>query len=336
MLLSIIVPVYQAEKSIRRLIDPILRIKRDDFQILMIDDGSTDSSASICDGYAKKDSRCSVYHVSNGGVSRARNIGIEHASGEYLYFCDSDDCVYPDMLEKAIRLTETHNAELYIFDFESYDIPSGTLNHSNYKLPPKVMLNKSSIKEGMIKPLVLQTNTNMPQVWNKFFQRKLIREHDIHFEEGVYKGEDWRFVLDFLAVSDCAYYEPLLIYRYILDGSQTETKYKKAKGLQCLGGIKRKLYFNRILSLQASNDTMRLWYAALITEVKNLAASEINHTIWESSVSDWAVKDAVMEMSRLNNEEYYRLEISRKVKLYSILIRFRAYRAFKCLCRVLK
>lgn len=89
--ISVIVPVYNAEKWLRRCVDSILAQTFTDFELLLIDDGSTDGSPAICDEYAVKDSRVRVFHKPNGGVSSARNLGLDHALGEWICFVDSDD-----------------------------------------------------------------------------------------------------------------------------------------------------------------------------------------------------------------------------------------------------
>lgn len=95
---SVIVPVYNVEKLLQRCIDSILAQTFTDFELLLIDDGSKDKSGEICDEYAAKDSRIRVFHKQNGGVSTARNIGIDKAQGEWIYFVDSDDIVLPSAL----------------------------------------------------------------------------------------------------------------------------------------------------------------------------------------------------------------------------------------------
>lgn len=93
MSISIIVPVYNTEKYLSACLDSILTQSFTDFELLLVDDGSTDKSGEICDEYAQKDSRIRVFHKENGGVSSARNLGIEEAVGDYLHFVDADDIV---------------------------------------------------------------------------------------------------------------------------------------------------------------------------------------------------------------------------------------------------
>lgn len=97
--ISVIVPVYNVEKYLRRCIDSILAQTYTDFEILLVDDGSTDGSLAICNDYASRDCRVRVFHQANGGASSARNLGMEKVSGKWLTFCDADDYVYPNWLE---------------------------------------------------------------------------------------------------------------------------------------------------------------------------------------------------------------------------------------------
>lgn len=101
-LISIIVPVYNIEKYLDRCIQSILSQTYTNFELLLIDDGSTDSSGAICDSYAEQDSRVRVFHKPNGGVSSARNMGLDNANGEWITFCDSDDWVYDCWLQNYV------------------------------------------------------------------------------------------------------------------------------------------------------------------------------------------------------------------------------------------
>ena len=97
--ISIIIPVYNAEKNLCSTVDSILSQNSLDYELLLIDDGSQDQSGKICDEYASQDCRVRVFHKQNGGVSSARNLGIDKATGEWIFFVDSDDIVLPSALE---------------------------------------------------------------------------------------------------------------------------------------------------------------------------------------------------------------------------------------------
>lgn len=113
---SIIVPVYKAELYIRKCIDSILSQTFTNFELLLIDDGSPDNCGKICDEYAELDTRVHVFHKENGGVSAARNLGLDHAKGDYVCFIDSDDWIDPDMLETLIGWEQKKQTDLLFLD----------------------------------------------------------------------------------------------------------------------------------------------------------------------------------------------------------------------------
>ena len=115
--ISIIVPVYKAEKYLNRCVDSILAQTFTDWELLLIDDGSPDRSGEICDEYAKKDSRIRVIHKENGGVSSARQRGQDEACGEYTIHVDPDDWVEPTMLEELYQKAKDDNADMVICDY---------------------------------------------------------------------------------------------------------------------------------------------------------------------------------------------------------------------------
>lgn len=118
-MISIIVPVFNVQNYIRECLDSILNQTYKEFELILIDDGSTDNSGKICDEYLKKDSRIKVIHKKNGGLSSARNCGLEEAKGDYICFVDSDDSIKPDYLEKLDQIIEDKSADLVLCDVES-------------------------------------------------------------------------------------------------------------------------------------------------------------------------------------------------------------------------
>ena len=115
--ISVIVPVYKAEAYLHRCVDSLLAQTFTDFEILLVDDGSPDKSGEICDEYAKMDKRIRVFHKENGGVSSARQCGMDHARGEYTIHADPDDWVDPTMLEELYRKAKEEDADMVICDF---------------------------------------------------------------------------------------------------------------------------------------------------------------------------------------------------------------------------
>ena len=111
-MISIIIPIYNVEDYLNKCIDSIIYQTYSDWELILVDDGSFDSSPAICDSYATCDSRIKVIHKINEGVSKARNIGIEIAQGEYIVFCDADDYVDPNYLKQFLK--NNKNADLVI------------------------------------------------------------------------------------------------------------------------------------------------------------------------------------------------------------------------------
>lgn len=119
--ISVIIPVYNAEKTLNRCLNSIIAQDFKDFEVLLVDDGSTDDSGKICDEYAAKDDRFKVFHKKNGGASSARNIGLDNAKGEYITFCDADD------------YTEANWLDVFISNIKDYDIVVSSFNQIEKK-----------------------------------------------------------------------------------------------------------------------------------------------------------------------------------------------------------
>lgn len=178
--ISVIVPVYKAEKYIRRCVDSILAQTFTDFELLLIDDGSPDNSGAICDEYAAKDSRVKVFHKENGGVSCARQMGLDNSLGEYVIHADPDDWVEPDMLQELYSEAKQRGADMVICDFYiNYD------NRQIYKSQKPEKLSHDAI----LKDLLMQRLHG--SCWNKLVKRELFDKYDVKFPEEFNLCEDF-------------------------------------------------------------------------------------------------------------------------------------------------
>lgn len=130
-LISVIIPVYNVEDYLCECVDSVINQTYKNLEIILVDDGSTDSSGKICDDYAEKDERISVIHQKNGGLSAARNAGLSKSNGEYIYFLDSDDYVADNTLETLITIAEKDNSDIVFFDAVSFaDTPDFTVKQN--------------------------------------------------------------------------------------------------------------------------------------------------------------------------------------------------------------
>ena len=132
---SIVVPVYNVKDYLEKCVDSILRQTEREFELLLIDDGSTDGSGELCDTLAERDGRVRVIHQENRGLGGARNTGIEAARGTWLLLVDSDDWIEPEILEKALKAAERENADMVSFGFRSVDLQGKELGLFRDKLP---------------------------------------------------------------------------------------------------------------------------------------------------------------------------------------------------------
>lgn len=197
-MISIIVPVYKAEKYIHRCVDSILAQSYTDFELLLVDDGSPDNCGAICDEYATQDSRVRVLHKENGGVSSARNLGLDNAKGEWITFVDSDDWVESEFLDKLIN---GGNADLVV---------GSTVRTSGMKQQLDDRLyDMKSIPDFLNQYL---DNLLMLAPWGKLFRSSIIEDNHIRFNKDIRFGEDTLVVYEYLchcciiaSVSYCGY-----------------------------------------------------------------------------------------------------------------------------------
>lgn len=147
--ISIIVPVYNVEKYLNRCLDSILNQTFTDFELILVDDGSTDNSGIICDEYKTKDNRIKVIHKENGGLSSARNAGLDIARGRYIGFVDSDDFISKDMYQILYNEAEKNKADMIMCEFKKVDKNYEAINNNLYKKSDIKLLKKDEILEDM-------------------------------------------------------------------------------------------------------------------------------------------------------------------------------------------
>ena len=197
-LISVIVPVYNSEKYLHRCIDSILSQTHTDFELLLINDGSTDNSGIICDEYAAKDSRIRVFHKSNGGVSSARNLGLDHAKGKYISFVDSDDETYPNYL--SVLFQNINKCDLSYIGILKYDVAlqkTGEWTHFEEQI---IRIDQTD-EELIVKNNLLEVG----YPYGKLFHQKIIETYNIRFDERISYQEDLIFTLQYISKCKTVY-----------------------------------------------------------------------------------------------------------------------------------
>lgn len=186
---SIIIPVYNAEKTIARCLESLLQQGYDNAEIVIVNDGSKDNSGQICRKYEEEYSNIRYYEKENGGVSSARNMGIERAKGDYICFVDSDDYVldnYFNVLDKYLD-----------FDLVVFSYKNETMTATNFYSYPQALL-KSKSTQDCIEYLISKRN-GAP--WNKRFKRSIIEQKNIRFPVELSIGEDFIFGLEYMLMT---------------------------------------------------------------------------------------------------------------------------------------
>ena len=199
-MISIIIPIYNSEKYLRKCLDCIVEQTYKDWECILVDDGSKDNSSNICDEYVQKDTRFKVIHKTNEGVSASRNEGINRAKGEWIYFCDSDDRLYDKYsLEKLVNLTD--GADLVAASYEPLDDEDRIAKELEKTRPFTGKLDsRSFIEEHMVPKLEIGY---MGFLWNKLFKREIIVEEHLRFDAKIYYAEDFLFILQYVTSKKC-------------------------------------------------------------------------------------------------------------------------------------
>lgn len=322
-MISVIVPVYNSEKYLEECVQSILKQTYKDIEVLLVDDGSSDKSPEICDRLSTQDDRIKVFHKPNGGVSSARNLGLEKAEGELITFADSDDILTPELLSTLYNCMVKENvqrvcggyAHLYEDGHRVYRktrIPDGKYQTSE--------ILKKMIDDGSMSGFLFSG------VCNSLYINKLLKEYNIRFKEGIKYNEDGLFSFEYALHTESMYSlrsMPLYLYR---QHSDSATK-KRVKGdkysglhnyLRSLDFDKEKCKFEE--QMKRRKVTIALWEIMDIckAETKKEALSSIKEVL-----NDKDLKDAYSTIapSNLNTYKklYYYLMKKNQVRLLYLL-----------------
>ena len=209
--ISVIVPVYNVEKYLNRCVDSILNQTFEDFELILVNDGSPDNCGNICDEYAQKDNRVKVIHKKNGGVSSARNVGIDIAQGEYIMFVDSDDWINENMLNdmynmpdsdmkvSSIRMIGKDNSTEYIIDTKMYTQEDLLIGFFSEAFPIICFCGPCC----------------------KLYKKDIIFNNAVRFNEDMSLGEDTYFNLNYIKHCKSIYTSEQIYYYYMRENSES-------------------------------------------------------------------------------------------------------------------
>lgn len=215
--ISVIIPVYNCEDKIERCIESVTAQTFSDFELLIVDDGSTDGTGKLCDGYATNDNRINIFHCKNGGVSSARNFGLSKANGEYIAFVDGDDFVDVDFLDSLYSCIEKEKADMAFCNY--YSLKETDKNIVSHGFSGGEILEGTEIANVLYKNIAIGKTDGYFSLWNKLFKREIIEKNGITFNKDMSFGEDMLFIIDYLRyVNKIVFTEKPLYYYEMTDG----------------------------------------------------------------------------------------------------------------------
>lgn len=234
--ISVIVPVYNAEKYVQKCVRSLLEQTLPLAEIILIDDGSTDLSGKIIDELAEKYRSIKVAHFNNSGVSNTRNIGMDMASGDFIGFADADDWFEPDMYKSLYQALRDTNADVSVCDYQFYDEETGKCTKAGL-YEAKVCLNREEAIQQ-----VVQTSC---VAWNKLFRRTVVE--NIRFPSNVRIGEDTLFLIDVFAASNRVAFIP-----------EAKIFYRRHTGSAMTSDFSEKVWDNAISGEEAYNKLIHI------------------------------------------------------------------------------
>lgn len=271
-MLSLILPVYQVENYLKQAVTCLLNQDIEDFEIILVDDGSTDTSSQICDDFAKKYDNIFTVHQKNSGVSSARNKGLDIAKGEYIAFLDPDDFVDDDYYNQMLTAINNTDSDIVFSKYKRFYEKSG-----KYELVDETdfeMLNRAPADLLLFFSNTLPDNNQnalMGYVWRSIFKKSIIDKNNIRFNENIAFSEDLLFLLEYLSNTDTCCTIENYGYNYrIRSDSATAVSYKKdlyktrKECLKCFGKI-----------ISSSKSTDENSKKELIDRIKYISAKEI-------------------------------------------------------------
>lgn len=306
-LISIIVPVYNVEIYLERCIDSILSQTYENLEVILIDDGSTDASGRICDAYKEQDSRVIVIHQKNGGLSFARNTGIEAASGEFISCIDSDDFVAPDFVKTLYHNIEAEDADISVCNFNYYYEDGSIKSHGSDKMY-KVCAPDEAIE------LIGRARDFTASAWGKLYRKKLFKE--VCYPVG--KLCEDQFVI-YKLIMQCTkiVFDTSALYHYLIRSGSIMTSANPKKMLDAVEAAKEnekliKKVYPQLAYICVLRNLEAYFEVISRCTLKNLQESILKNTAYEARryVMDHA-KDIFFDRNHI---------ISKKYKLYCIAL----------------
>ncbi len=311
--ISIIIPMYNVEKYLRRCLDSVLHQTFTDWQAICVDDGSPDNSGKIAEEYASRDKRFVVVHKENGGLSDARNAGLPKATGEYIMYLDSDDFIHPQAMEIAYNLAQKNKSDIVSFTYDRFYRPQLMVYHKLGLNTDNVVpfgirkkYNVDKIKTRTVNDVfelaTERTHNKMNpnrrwlikhcQVWKNLYKKSLIK--DTPFIKGIL-FEDFPWWSAIMLKRPRVTVAPLPLYYYIPNFGGIVLSAKQLRIMQSLcTGIK---FAYKLYSENADDDQMKKWQSQFMWYFVNWAFRKLKYLKTDDEIQ--TARDEFIEMNKL-------------------------------------
>lgn len=322
-MVSVILPVYNVEKYINRCIESIINQTYKNLEIILIDDGSTDSCPQICDEWGKRDNRIKVVHKKNSGLGMARNTGINNALGEYICFFDSDDYIAVNAIEKLYKVLKEYNADVVCFGFGNVD-KNGNIRKLVPNIQKKLYKYDDVINEFLPELIAPNPKTKSKpkfrmSAWSAIYSMEVIRKSGWKFvsEREIISEDVYSLLILYKNVSSVAILpEPLYFYcenDASLTRKYTADRYNKIKYFyQETVKLCQKLNYNQDILHRVTKPYLAFTITALKQEIKS-GKDKLNIYISIKSIVDDTVLQEV-----LKNNKYDKVSFTRKILFWAI------------------
>lgn len=250
---SIIVPIYNAEKYIVRCIDSITSQSYSNIEIILVNDGSTDNTKKILNSYKKKDKRIVAIHLKNGGVSNARNVGVQAATGDYITFIDADDYIEPNAIQEIDSIIEREDIDIIKYN---YITEIGFVKRKyHFSIKKSQIINKKDF-DKFVYPYIFTTN-DLSNVWNTVIKASIVK--NVLFDVKLKYAEDSKFMFECLNLADNLFILDKYMYHYVQNSSSainTRNYYKRV--IQLANVLKANLFiYKEINNIEFSSSMQK-------------------------------------------------------------------------------
>lgn len=299
-LISVIIPIYKVEKYLKKCVDSIIDQSYTNLEIILVDDGSPDDCGKICDQYAEKDSRIKVIHKENGGVSQARNIGIDNTNGKYVVFIDADDYIKNNYIQKLYEQCVFYKSDIGICG--KYLVQEDGTIVDKSKSIKKVMNKEEALKELLDEKYIFTT------LWDKMYKKEVLKK--CKFDENKKIGEDFDYLYQAILNSDTISIntEDILYYYVKREGSAMNSRFDINE------------WKNEIKLCEKIIDDTKKYFPAIyefaIKRYTRISIDTINKAISEND--NITIKEIRNDIKKYKNNIYNKWNFKSKLKIFII------------------